>query len=292
MISRRGFTLIELLVVIAIIGILAAVLFPVFSTARDKARQSVCLNNTKQLSLAWFQYTQDYDEVCPLAGYYYGLNKSKKSCDVFAADAAVFPQDTPRSEWTYPANTLLPSGVDGCYPWFNLLFSYYKTLDVLKCPSRGDGDSSRLSGESNNVPWTWAEYGMNIYLDHRAMAKVDSPANIMAFAEAKYMQLDGYNNWRRLAFRHPHGERNGTNTPYKGGGINLGFVDGHAKWYAMPQLATTPAIMWAGVTHWCDSSLQIDVKQDGTFVLPAVSPTPDPVTGATNCQFYGSLGPG
>jgi len=63
--GRRGFTLIELLVVIAIIAILAAILFPVFSQARDKARQTTCLSNAKQVSLAVLQYQQDYDEFYP-----------------------------------------------------------------------------------------------------------------------------------------------------------------------------------------------------------------------------------
>ena len=59
---RRGFTLIELLVVIAIIAILAAILFPVFARAREKARQTSCLSNVKQLSLAMLMYVGDYDE--------------------------------------------------------------------------------------------------------------------------------------------------------------------------------------------------------------------------------------
>jgi prepilin-type N-terminal cleavage/methylation domain-containing protein/prepilin-type processing-associated H-X9-DG protein len=62
---RKGFTLIELLVVIAIIAILAAILFPVFARAREKARQTACLSNVKQISLGVQMYAQDYDEVLP-----------------------------------------------------------------------------------------------------------------------------------------------------------------------------------------------------------------------------------
>ena len=62
--TRRGFTLIELLVVIAIIAILAAILFPVFARAREKARQATCQSNLKQIGLAWAMYAQDYDERC------------------------------------------------------------------------------------------------------------------------------------------------------------------------------------------------------------------------------------
>lgn len=66
---RRGFTLIELLVVIAIIAILAAILFPVFARAREKARQSSCLSNVKQIGLATMMYAQDYDEMYQLSWY-------------------------------------------------------------------------------------------------------------------------------------------------------------------------------------------------------------------------------
>ncbi|MCX7598387.1 MAG: DUF1559 domain-containing protein [Armatimonadetes bacterium] len=62
---RKGFTLIELLVVIAIIAILAAILFPVFARAREKARQTSCLSNLKQVGLGALMYAQDYDEILP-----------------------------------------------------------------------------------------------------------------------------------------------------------------------------------------------------------------------------------
>src|SRR5512146_46140 len=72
---RTGFTLIELLVVIAIIAILAAILFPVFAAAREKARQSSCLNNQKQIGRALLMYAGDYDEQWP----WYTLNCGAKS---------------------------------------------------------------------------------------------------------------------------------------------------------------------------------------------------------------------
>src|SRR5438045_6126463 len=65
--KRVAFTLIELLVVIAIIAILAAILFPVFAQAREKARQISCLSNDKQQGTAFMMYIQDYDELFPLA---------------------------------------------------------------------------------------------------------------------------------------------------------------------------------------------------------------------------------
>lgn len=85
---RTGFTLIELLVVIAIIAILAAILFPVFAQAREKARQTQCMSNMKNLALAAMQYVQDYDERFPFSIY---LTVQNNSPCIFTLFNAMFP---------------------------------------------------------------------------------------------------------------------------------------------------------------------------------------------------------
>ncbi len=90
--KRYGFTLIELLVVIAIIAILAAILFPVFAQARDKARQTACLSNMKQFGTAWMMYTQDYDETAlpirnPAANYYFS---TRDTIDPYVKNKGVY----------------------------------------------------------------------------------------------------------------------------------------------------------------------------------------------------------
>lgn len=87
--KRRGFTLIELLVVIAIIAILAAILFPVFAKAREKARMTQCLNNLKNVATAVLGYTTDYNETFPLAVYLAVSNRGQR-CG-FTLVAAVEP---------------------------------------------------------------------------------------------------------------------------------------------------------------------------------------------------------
>src|SRR5687767_13902578 len=96
---RRGFTLIELLVVIAIIAILAAILFPVFASARDKARQSRCIANVKQLAMAVEMYVDDYDEFFPMVGY---LVSEKGSPCFFGLDRIIYPYTKNAQIWHCP----------------------------------------------------------------------------------------------------------------------------------------------------------------------------------------------
>jgi len=109
---RRGFTLIELLVVIAIIAILAAILFPVFAQARDKARMTACLSNCKQLGTAFMMYTQDYDEQFPFVTCGDSYSNQGGSCS---------------GPW-----------FRGSLPWPLSIQPYVKNYGIYSCPSDGD----------------------------------------------------------------------------------------------------------------------------------------------------------
>ncbi|MCD6351941.1 MAG: DUF1559 domain-containing protein [Armatimonadetes bacterium] len=117
---RKGFTLIELLVVIAIIAILAAILFPVFAQAREKARQASCQSNLKQLALGFLMYAQDYDEKFPAYSpgdpYYTGYWWAWKIYP-YVKNTQIFDCPTsPDGVGTNP-NTALGSSYDGNYGW-------------------------------------------------------------------------------------------------------------------------------------------------------------------------------
>jgi len=106
--ARTGFTLIELLVVIAIIAILAAILFPVFAQAREKARQITCASNMKQIGLAMMMYVQDYDELFPM-GRCYGPFSTGLPIELspYIQKVAGF-QANPAGVWRCPDHTGLP----------------------------------------------------------------------------------------------------------------------------------------------------------------------------------------
>src|SRR5213594_4303711 len=111
--QKTAFTLIELLVVIAIIAILAAILFPVFAQAREKARMSACVSNMRQIGTALMLYVQDYDETYPYIRFH--------------APGA--------GSW----QAALPG--KGTYVWRNAIVPYLKNIDVFACPSNPNSHS-------------------------------------------------------------------------------------------------------------------------------------------------------
>jgi prepilin-type N-terminal cleavage/methylation domain-containing protein/prepilin-type processing-associated H-X9-DG protein len=108
--TNRGFTLVELLVVIAIIAILAAIMFPVFAKARDKARQASCQNNLKSIGAAMLMYAQDYEEMFPGAGSSGGNNSWDAAVQPYIRSTKIFKcpsHSLDESTNSYGANQLL-----------------------------------------------------------------------------------------------------------------------------------------------------------------------------------------
>ena len=158
--TRRGFTLIELLVVIAIIAILAAILFPVFARAREKARQTSCLSNLKQIGLAMVQYVQDYDEVYP--DTYYSISPRPASI--------VWPNGDVRS------NTM----------WYQLIYPYIKNIQVMQCPSNSTIWRGQYMGRGLSYP-------MNSYLNAANLSDIEYPSQCISNIDGWYYWSNGTN---------------------------------------------------------------------------------------------------
>jgi prepilin-type N-terminal cleavage/methylation domain-containing protein/prepilin-type processing-associated H-X9-DG protein len=246
---NSAFTLIELLVVIAIIAILAAILFPVFAQAREKARQTSCLSNMKNLGLAEMMYMQDYDEMFPRLRLY---------------NLAPFSQFG-TNKWAY--------GIQ------DALKPYVKNEDVYKCPSDGIArdDCDATYGKAISYSWThfrdtdqWFCFGLHAYYDTNqsmSLAAVGSPADTVSMYElwttASY--TEGYAYWRYRTYEAAGWAEYLTNSKFpvtpntvtatwcsaKPGAmrINLGahqqkvnycFADGHAKAMTPEQLMPWP----------------------------------------------------
>jgi prepilin-type N-terminal cleavage/methylation domain-containing protein/prepilin-type processing-associated H-X9-DG protein len=214
---RTGFTLIELLVVIAIIAILAAILFPVFARAREKARQSQCLSNVKQTMTAVMMYTQDYDErLVPIS--------------IGIGDAGY---TLPNGQWRETSgNAVL---------WHSLLYPYTKNYQIWTCPS-GDADQTYTGGYTGG-----GHYGLNDYMEGRGIADTVSPAETFFFAGADPAEdvgyIDTYNINGHVANGFTH-----QITIRHNDGANIGFCDGHSKWRKTTSIPerSTQSRFWYG----------------------------------------------
>src|ERR1043166_4908201 len=154
--KRRGFTLIELLVVIAIIAILAAILFPVFAQARDKARQTTCLSNLKQIGNVLMMYIQDWDEWYPPAQPYCCASKGQISYDAIWEEMESYHKN--KGVWRCPSDP-----------------SPYLTL-----PAKQFQGGYAISYEINETGWSKT----NLHLSNaNNSAQISEPANFIYFCE-------------------------------------------------------------------------------------------------------------
>ena len=229
--KRRGFTLIELLVVIAIIAILAAILFPVFAKAREKARQISCLSNLKQLGLAVTQYTQDNDEQFPWGGNWQGNaqpcgSKFQLNPYVKAPRIWICPSD---SNWTSGKDVVaFPGGNSyGCLfdSWYDAHYWNPVTL------SDADGGQGGYPGANMSLSREVAATGGACQdFNGRPSIRTGLSLAVVQFPSAKALMLDE-EGWHE-------GEKQ-TLTTANGGRRNTVFVDGHAKYLPFKGVAST-----------------------------------------------------
>ena len=220
---KNGFTLIELLVVIAIIAILAAILFPVFARARDKARQATCQSNLKQFGLGIMMYVQDYDEAMPHYGIEFCADTNTTAMGfydligpyVMNADIFVCPTD----EYTTTSyRGAFPVGVG---PWMRTLRCSYGIVRSFA--------GSESGGRVGATPWV---RGLVRY------AEIDRPAERVLVFEADAFGLRwntdvGFNSeGYPIPMTSP--EEVGNMRYRHSGQMNLLYADGHVK--SSPQL--------------------------------------------------------
>jgi prepilin-type N-terminal cleavage/methylation domain-containing protein/prepilin-type processing-associated H-X9-DG protein len=240
---RSGFTLIELLVVIAIIATLAAILFPVFAQAREKARQTACLSNMKQIGLGFLAYAQDFDETLVIARQY-GV------CG------------DPNQDFTTKTA-----------PYIERIASYNDAQNrnrasLWTCPSDTNPRINDMTPLSYNVPtnynvkmaWdpdTACGPGSGAYMPGRPLAEFPAPASTFLLVETgRPGSIQGRNNGytfgttgagnRQDCIAHNNAnDYDGTSgcaktqTARHSGGWNYLLVDGHAKWYKPEQTIDT-----------------------------------------------------
>jgi prepilin-type N-terminal cleavage/methylation domain-containing protein/prepilin-type processing-associated H-X9-DG protein len=227
---HKGFTLIELLVVIAIIAILAAILFPVFARAREKARQTSCLSNVKQLGLGIQMYISDYDERLPV-GSDWGVGLS-----VYHLPDRLDPYIKNADLWECPS--------------YSLTWAQYPTP-----PGGGSGWWSTILGPIS--------YGLNYRLmpnwTTRKLAEATAPAETFVLGDSVSFDVC-WGRFEALAYASLCGWQTSCATPNlewrqddntrHNGGSNIVFLDSHAKWVNASKIMEACESGWCGTTYW------------------------------------------
>lgn len=218
----RGFTLIELLVVIAIIGILAAILFPVFARARENARRASCQSNLKQIGLGISQYIQDYDEKLPLRRHDGDMSRV-----VFSWRRQTFPYTKSAQVFSCPSNTSNTILNDDSV-------AANMTTAGLPAGSPQFYRSYALNATNTNVGGT----APSEQATAQSIAAIPATAQTVLVSESKNCCAEVRFHDTPAFFSNPSAVFTGHL-----GTVNFLFADGHVK--AMKPLATgTPVNMW------------------------------------------------
>ncbi len=217
--KKNGFTLIELLVVIAIIAILAALLFPVFAQAREQARATVCISNTRQVALAIRMYVQDYDEKWPLS-YLYDSVYTPPDPRHRGVETELMPYVKNRELFRCPDDSGEPDLKDSANPVIQNAHSDYEaygtSLNFDNCTlSRSGNGDLQSSTFTNSTPDTLTDIVSDAGFERPAETRFAWDAEMPWFDPQKDTANQyGYAYYFRLW--HP-----------RGGGVV--FADGHSK---------------------------------------------------------------